>query len=128
MSDLQQMRQRTVTCSLLCAGNRRHSMRERVKEVNGVDWFDGAVMNCVWRGPLLRDVLLKAGVENERDVDANGEIGGSKGELHVQFACRATEVQDDSWYGSSVPLSRVMNPEMDVILALEVCVMHSAIW
>lgn len=25
-------------------------MRTKLKEVNGVDWFDGAVMNCKWRG------------------------------------------------------------------------------
>ena len=39
--------QHKVTCALQCAGNRRHSMRTRIKEVSGVDWFDAAVMNCV---------------------------------------------------------------------------------
>ncbi|KAK6386785.1 hypothetical protein LTS17_000047 [Exophiala oligosperma] len=35
--------QHTVTCALQCAGNRRHEVRSRVKEVTGVDWGDGAV-------------------------------------------------------------------------------------
>src|SRR3954467_1265205 len=35
--------QHSVTCALQCAGNRRHSMRTRIKEVQGIDWFDGAV-------------------------------------------------------------------------------------
>jgi hypothetical protein len=25
-------------------------MRTKLKEVNGIDWFDGAVMNCKWTG------------------------------------------------------------------------------
>jgi len=39
--------QHTVTCALQCAGNRRHEMRSRVKEVSGVDWGDGAVWGLV---------------------------------------------------------------------------------
>lgn len=85
-------------------------MRTKLKEVNGIDWFDGAVMNCKWRGPLLRDVLLKAGidVQEERWKDA-----------HVAFACFQTPCQDDEWYGASIPLSRAMDRESSVILALE---------
>lgn len=52
--------QHTVVCALQCAGNRRHTMRTEIKEVEGIDWFDGAVMNCKWRGPRLRDVLMDA--------------------------------------------------------------------
>lgn len=85
-------------------------MRTKLKEVNGIDWFDGAVMNCKWRGPLLRDVLTKAGIDvaEERWKDA-----------HVAFACFQTPCQDDEWYGASIPLSRAMDPASSVILALE---------
>ena len=38
-------------------------MRTRIKEVQGIDWFDGAIMNCIWEGPRLRDILLRAGVK-----------------------------------------------------------------
>lgn len=38
--------QHSVTCALQCAGNRRHAMRTRIKEVQGIDWLDGAIMNC----------------------------------------------------------------------------------
>lgn len=64
-------------------------------------------MNGRWRGPLLRDVLLKAGVAIE-------------GEANVAFASLTTEVQDDFYYGGSIDLARVMNPELSVILCLEV--------
>ena len=84
-------------------------MRTFLKEVDGVDWGDGAVMNCRWRGPRLRDVLQKAGV-----MDKSQEIG------HVAFACYHTEVQDDSWYGGSIELERGLSEGGEVILALEV--------
>lgn len=100
--------QHKVTCALQCAGNRRHSMRTRIKEVHGVDWYDGALMNCVFEGPRVGDVLRAAGLE--------GETGG-KG-WHVQFASMG-KTQEDEWYGGSVPLERVLDRQMDVILALK---------
>ncbi|ETN43519.1 uncharacterized protein HMPREF1541_02678 [Cyphellophora europaea CBS 101466] len=104
--------QHTVTCALQCAGNRRHSMRTRIKEVSGVDWFDGALMNCVFEGPLVRDILLAAGV-NEEPLQGRVRPG------HVQFASFGSKTQEDDWYGGSIPFSRTMDPDMDVILALK---------
>jgi sulfite oxidase len=85
-------------------------MRTKLKEVSGIDWFDGAVMNCKWRGPLLVDVLTRAGisVEEEKWKDA-----------HVAFSCFQTETQEDSFYGASIPLTRAMERDNSVILALQ---------
>ena len=85
-------------------------MRTLLKEVDGIDWGDGAVMNCQWRGPRLRDVLQKAGVN---------EV--SQAARHVAFASYHTKVQEDSWYGGSIDLERGLSEEGEVILALEVC-------
>ncbi|KAJ9632969.1 hypothetical protein H2204_007537 [Knufia peltigerae] len=104
--------QHTVTCALQCAGNRRHEVRSRVKEVTGVDWGDGAVMNAAWTGPLLRDILIDQGLNVKSDLKYHDG-------LHVQMECNATKVQDDEWYGSSVPLGMVMDPEREVVLALD---------
>ncbi|KAI1770569.1 molybdopterin binding oxidoreductase [Hypoxylon cercidicola] len=101
--------QHEVVCTLQCAGNRRHDMRTVVRDVQGIDWSDGAVMNCRWRGPLLKDVLEKAGI---LDVDKAGDT-------HVAFASFQVECQEDSWYGASIPLSRALDPDKEVILALE---------
>lgn len=61
MSELKNdFEQHSVVCALQCAGNRRHTMRTKIKEVQGLDWFDGAVMNCKWTGPRLKDVLNRA--------------------------------------------------------------------
>ena len=100
--------QHTITCALQCAGNRRHTMRTAVKEVDGIDWFDAAVMNCTWTGPRLCDVLAHAGIDHSHNLD----------KLHVAFACHQTETQNDTYYGGSIPLSRAMRRDADVILAL----------
>ncbi|KAL1644449.1 hypothetical protein SLS58_004363 [Diplodia intermedia] len=110
LQDLQSLPQHTVICALQCAGNRRHTMRTEMKEVSGLDWFDGAVMNCKWRGPRLRDVLLKAGAS----------VGVAEAlDAHVAFACHQNPCQEDEWYGASIPLSRAMSLDADVLLALE---------
>jgi len=79
----------------------------------GIDWFDGAVMNCTWEGPRLNDVLLHAGVDKVSDEDKQQQ-------KHVQFASYGTETQDDSWYGGSIPFDRATDPDTDVILAVKV--------
>ena len=84
-------------------------MRTLLKEVDGIDWGDGAVMNCRWTGPKLKDVL------NEAEVNLVGSRNG-----HVAFACYKTQVQDDDWYGGSIELKRALSDDADVLLALEV--------
>ncbi|KAL6154751.1 hypothetical protein ACJQWK_01197 [Exserohilum turcicum] len=110
IADLQALPQHHVVSALQCAGNRRHTMRTKLKEVCGLDWFDGAVMNCKWSGPLLKDVLEQAGVRIADEKLA---------EAHVAFSCFQTPTQDDTFYGASIPLSRAMNPEYSVMLALK---------
>lgn len=104
--------QHEVTCALECAGNRRHTMRTLVKEVEGIDWGDAAVMNCRWKGPRIRDVLLRAGLREEA-------IGPHEN-THVAFACYKVRCQEDYWFGSSVTLERCLREDGDAILALEV--------
>jgi sulfite oxidase len=110
IDDLKALPQHSVICALQCAGNRRHTMRTKLKEVCGIDWFDGAVMNCKWTGPLLCDVLSAAGLDVQDDKWDNA---------HVAFACYQTACQDDDFYGASIPLSRAMNRNSSIMLALE---------
>ena len=98
--------QHEVVSALQCAGNRRHTMRTLLKEVNGLDWGDAAVMNCKWKGPRLKDILDQAQVN----------IGTG----HVAFSCYKTRVQGTDWYGGSIELARAMKEEADVLVALEV--------
>lgn len=100
--------QHEIISALQCAGNRRHTMRTLLKDVDGIDWGDGAVMNCKWRGPKLKDILDTAGI-NVRD---------RKG-AHVAFACYKTHVQNSEWYGGSIELDRALRDNADVLIALE---------
>ena len=94
-------------------------MRTALKEVQGIDWFDAAVMNCTWTGARLCDVLAAAGVITGNSQNKNKKKAGSSSELHVAFACYQTPTQDDSWYGGSIPLSRALRRDADVLLALK---------
>lgn len=94
-------------------------MRTRIKEVQGINWFNAAIMNCRWEGPTLRDVLKRAGIIQDAVKVANGpENPAQKG--HVQFACHQTECQQDSWYGGSIGLKIAMSEHHEVVLALKV--------
>ncbi|OJJ49042.1 hypothetical protein ASPZODRAFT_149999 [Penicilliopsis zonata CBS 506.65] len=106
--------QHEVTCALECAGNRRHTMRTLLKEVQGIDWGDGAVMNCSWRGPRLRDILLRAVIQH-----GGGRRRSERKDLHVAFSCYQERCQEDDWFGGSIPLSRCMREDADIILALK---------
>ncbi|TIA66346.1 sulfite oxidase-like protein [Aureobasidium pullulans] len=108
VSDLQSLSQHTIVSALQCAGIRRHTMRTAIKEVQGIDWFDGAVMNCKWSGPKLKDILERAKVTLSKE---------EKG--HVAFASHIQPCQEDDWYGASIDLERAMDEDKDVILALE---------
>lgn len=111
ISDLQNdFKQHSVVCALQCAGNRRHTMRTKLKEVSGIDWFDGAVMNCKWTGPRLRDILDRAEVSLSHDEQKRA---------YTAFSCESVVCQEDTWYGASVELQRAMSPDAEIILALE---------
>ncbi|KAJ9233891.1 hypothetical protein DTO169E5_6876 [Paecilomyces variotii] len=89
-------------------------MRTLLKEVEGIDWMDAAVMNCKWKGPRLRDILNAAGV---RSIVKPAK--GVKSGLHVAFSCYAVQCQNDDWFGGSIDLDTCLSLDAEVILALE---------
>lgn len=105
-----EFQQHSVVCALQCAGNRRHTMRTKLKEVSGLDWFDGAVMNCRWTGPRLRDILNRAELSLSDDEQKRA---------FSAFTCGEALCQEDTWYGASIELQRAMSNDAEVILALE---------
>lgn len=50
-----------IPVALACDGNRRKELN-MIKRSKGFNWGSGAVSCAYWKGPLLRDVLLAAGV------------------------------------------------------------------
>jgi sulfite oxidase len=79
------------------------------RAVEGLPWAEGTLANCAWAGARLADVLRAAGV-----APASGTS------MHVCFGAHATAVQEDDWFGASLPLDAALDPEGDVLLAYEV--------
>ncbi|KAF8807084.1 molybdopterin binding oxidoreductase [Phlegmacium glaucopus] len=76
-----------------------------IKKVHGVPWSDGVIANCRWGGVRLCDLLKHAGEHPEA--------------LHVCFESHATQCQDDTYYGASIPFVKAMKQEEDILVAYE---------
>ncbi|KAI0100003.1 Oxidoreductase, molybdopterin-binding domain-containing protein [Hypoxylon sp. NC0597] len=96
-------KQHTVTAVLQCSGNRRNDMTRFAKKTNGLQWTVGAISCAKWEGVRLRDVLADAGLSLE-DPGEDAQ--------HVQFSGLEA-------YGASIPISSVLDPFGDVLLAFK---------
>lgn len=84
----------TIDCTLQCTGNRGHEMTGEATNL-------GQISNARWRGVLLRDVLLRAGVSED-----------SCAGLHVHF-------EGLDGYEVSIPCEKAMRVGEDVLLAYD---------
>mmetsp|Transcript_22815 Transcript_22815/g.70895 ORF Transcript_22815/g.70895 Transcript_22815/m.70895 type:complete len:301 (-) Transcript_22815:27-929(-) len=108
-------KQHEVTTTVMCAGNRRGGLTE-VRPVAGLKWGEGAVGTATWRGPLLRDVLAAAGVEEAAAAD--------EGLVHVLLTgLDAPKVGDwvdeEARYEASIPARKAFDARGECILAVE---------
>lgn len=98
-----------IPVSLACDGNRRKELN-MVKRSKGFSWGAGATGCVYWKGPLLRDILLAAGV---RESKYTGE-----GKLRwVNF--QGADEPSEGKYETCIPLDYAMDATNDVILAME---------
>jgi nitrate reductase (NAD(P)H) len=122
MDDLAAMPTREFAMTISCCGNRRKEMN-MIKQTIGFNWGAAAVGTNVWKGVLVRDLLLKAGI-------TDADIGD--GSRHVEFIgyedlpnkVGPGPFEDEQWgklvkYGTSLPIGRVMSPVFDVMIAFE---------
>lgn len=120
MDQIAAMPPRELPVTLVCAGNRRKE-QNMIRQTIGFNWGPSGVSTNVWKGTLLRDLLLKAGVSDKN-------MGGK----HVEFIgvedlpnkVGPGPFKDEPWgklvkYGTSIPLGRAMNPAFDVLIAYE---------
>lgn len=120
MDELASMPPRELPVTLVCAGNRRKE-QNMIRQTIGFNWGPSGVSTNVWKGVLLRDLLLKAGV-NPRDTYGK----------HVEFIgvedlpnkVGPGPFKEEPWgklvkYGTSVPLARAMNPAYDILVAYQ---------
>ena len=105
MDNLLAMPARELPVTLVCAGNRRKE-ENLVAQTIGFNWGAAGVGTSVWKGVLLRDVLLKCGIKKPAD-----------GAKHVCFVGK--EVLPKGRYGTSIKYWTAMDPACDVMLAYQ---------
>lgn len=98
-----------IPISLACDGNRRKELN-MIRKSKGFSWGSGATGCAYWKGPLLRDVLLAAGIQ---ECDP---YGGAK-QKWVNF--QGADELSEGKYETCIPLAYAMDPENDVLLPYE---------
>ncbi len=93
-------RERTVTATLQCAGNRRAGLIA-IRPIDGeAPWGPGATGTATWTGVALADVLAAAGPRPQA-----GHVG-------FEGADRSAEAQPAQRFGGSVGLDKARRPEV----------------
>ncbi|XP_019867605.2 sulfite oxidase, mitochondrial isoform X2 [Aethina tumida] len=107
LDELKKLPSKTITSTIMCAGNRRSEMTQ-VKPVKGLNWGPAAIGNAKFTGVPLRDVLRLAGL-TEKDEEKNN---------HVLFEGEDMDATG-STYGASIPIWKALDKRGDVLLAYE---------
>ncbi|KAL0264936.1 hypothetical protein SLS55_000890 [Diplodia seriata] len=98
-----------IPVMLASAGNRRKELNVTRKS-KGFGWGAGAVGCAFWKGPLLHDVLLSAGVSQDTPQ-------GDSRRFWVHF--EGADEPSEGKYATCLPLEYAMDPKNDVLLAME---------
>ena len=114
---------RELPVTLVCAGNRRKE-QNLLRQTIGFGWGPSGVSTNVWKGALLRDLLLEAGAVTENVASYRGRHVEFLGVEDLPNKVGPGPFPDEPWgklvkYGTSIPLARAMNPAYDVLVAYE---------
>lgn len=120
MDEIAAMEPRELPVTLVCAGNRRKE-QNMIRQTIGFNWGPSGVSTNVWKGVLLRDLLLKAGVSEKNMAGKHVEFIGVE---DLPNKVGPGPFKEEPWgklvkYGTSIPLGRAMNPAFDVLIAYE---------
>jgi len=120
MTELADMEPRELPVTFVCAGNRRKE-QNMIRQTIGFNWGPAGVATNVWKGVLLRDLLLRAGVSDRNMTGKHVEFIGVE---DLPNKVGPGPFPEEQWgklvkYGTSIPLARAMNPAYDVLIAYE---------
>ncbi|KAI0327001.1 hypothetical protein GY45DRAFT_48029 [Cubamyces sp. BRFM 1775] len=93
-----------IPVTIGCDGNRRREVN-MIKRTVGFNWTASGVSTSLWRGVLLRDVLLGCGLRETPETER----------WYLNF--EGEDEPASGRYATSIPLGHVMDPTNDVILA-----------
>ncbi|KAH6687912.1 nitrate reductase [Plectosphaerella plurivora] len=103
---------------LACDGNRRKELN-MIRKSKGFNWGPGAGGCAYWKGALLRDVLIAAGLV-EDEVEGTGGTGKATGRKGTRRRWVNFEGADDlaeGKYATCMPLAYAMDASNDVLIA-----------
>ena len=110
MDDLKdKFRSINIPILIACDGNRRKELN-MIRRSKGFNFGPAAVSCAYWKGALLRDVLLAAGVSNPTPIS-----GGPRRWVNFEGADEPSQGK----YATCIPLEYAMDPTNDVLLAYE---------
>lgn len=98
-----------IPVALACDGNRRKELN-MIRRSKGFNWGPGAISCAYWKGPLLRDILLAAGVK-----EPDSKHNSTRRWVHFE----GSEDLSEGRYSTCIPLDYAMDSKNDVILAYE---------
>ncbi|CAI7581769.1 unnamed protein product [Penicillium crustosum] len=98
-----------IVVAMACDGNWRKEL-DMIRRSKGFDWGAGAISCAFWKGPLLRDVLLAAGIQCPDPLHEKRLRW-----VHFEGADNLREAK----YATSIPSAYVMDSANDVIMAYE---------
>ncbi|CAN9120075.1 unnamed protein product [Alternaria sp. RS040] len=96
-----------IPVALACDGNRRKELN-MIKKSKGFSWGSAAVSCAYWKGPLVKDILLEAGLPAKMPE-------GKRYWVNFEGADEPSEGK----YSTCLPFDYVMDVTNDVILAYE---------
>ena len=89
-----------IISTIQCGGNRRGEYN-KIEKTSGTSWKGGAISNADWGGILLKDFLIKYGIDiNDKNIN------------HVEF-------EGIDGVKASIPIEKALNQFGDVLLAYE---------
>ena len=96
-----------IAVALACDGNRRGELN-MIKKSKGFTWGGAACSCAYWKGALLRDVLMAAGVPR---------TSPSSRRMWINF--EGADDLSEGKYATSIALDYAMDPSNDILLAYE---------
>ena len=103
-------KQHSVSTVIACAGNRRAHTRKVYPTVKGLSWTTGAIANNMYRGVLIRDLLIDSGFTEE-------EIDSAEFQKNHLVSTGLDQDFQGERFSSSIPMSRATDIKNEVILA-----------
>ncbi|KAL1957591.1 hypothetical protein VTO42DRAFT_5702 [Malbranchea cinnamomea] len=109
MDDITQFDSVNIPILMACDGNRRKELN-MIRRSKGFDWGPGGASCAYWKGALLRNILLAAGVK---------EPHPSHPRIRRWVNFEGADSPSEGKYSTCITLDYAMDPTNDVILAYE---------